>query len=105
MPYVNKPRPYKKEYQQQKARGEHDFRMERQRARRKIDKTGADKNNNGEADIREGKDIAHVKALSKGGSNKDGVQLQSPSKNRSFKRNAQSKLVTETSTRERKKSK
>lgn len=105
MPYVNKPRPYKKEYQQQKARGEHDFRMERQRARRKIDKTGVDKNNNGEADVREGKDIAHVKALSKGGSNKDGVRIQSPSKNRSFKRNAQSKLVTETSTRERKKSK
>jgi hypothetical protein len=38
MPYVTKPRPYKKEYQQQKARGEHDNRMERQRARRGIDK-------------------------------------------------------------------
>jgi hypothetical protein len=87
MPYVNKPRPYKKEYDQQQARGELDARMERQRARRKIDKTGVDKNNNGEADKREGKDVAHVKALSKGGSNKDGVKIQSPSKNRSFKRN------------------
>lgn len=38
MPYVNKPRPYKKEYEQQKARGEHERRMERQRARRAIDK-------------------------------------------------------------------
>ena len=38
MPYKNKPRPYKKEYRQQKARGEHANRMERQRARRKIDK-------------------------------------------------------------------
>ena len=87
MPYVNKPRPYKKEYDQQKARGELDERMERQRARRKIDKTGVDKNHNGEADRREGKDVAHVKALSKGGSNKDGVKIQSPRKNRSFKRN------------------
>jgi hypothetical protein len=61
--------------------------MERQRARRKIDKTGADKDKNGKADRREGKDVAHVKALSKGGSNKDGVKIQTPSKNRSFKRN------------------
>ena len=87
MPYVNKPRPYKKEYDQQQTRGELDERMERQRARRKIDKTGADKDNNGKADRREGKDVAHVKALSKGGSNKDGVKIQSPRKNRSFKRN------------------
>jgi hypothetical protein len=84
---VNKPRPYKKEYDQQQTRGELDERMERQRARRKIDKTGADKDNNGKADRREGKDVAHVKALSKGGSNKDGVKIQSPRKNRSFKRN------------------
>jgi hypothetical protein len=105
MPYVNKPRPYKKEYQQQKTRGEHEFRMERQRARRKVDKTGVDKNNNGEADVREGKDIAHVKALSKGGSNKDGVKIQSPSKNRSFKRDSNSNLVSEVSKKERKKSK
>ena len=88
MPYVNKPRPYKKEYDQQQTRGELDERMERQRARRKIDKTGADKDNNGKADRREGKDVAHVKALSKGGSNKDGVKIQTPSKNRSFKRNS-----------------
>jgi len=88
MPYVNKPRPYKKEYDQQQTRGELDERMERQRARRKIDRTGADKDNNGKADRREGKDVAHVKALSKGGSNKDGVKIQAPSKNRSFKRNS-----------------
>ena len=83
MPYVNKPRPYKKEYQQEKARGEHDNRMERQRARRKLDAKGVD---------RKGKDVAHVKALSKGGSNKDGVRLESPSKNRSFKRNSDSSM-------------
>jgi len=74
---VKKKRPYKKEYQQQLERGEHENRMERQRARRKLDKEGVD---------RTGKDVAHVKALSKGGSNKDGVRLEPPSKNRSFKR-------------------
>lgn len=77
MPYKNKPRPYQKEYAQQKERGEHENRMERQRARREMDKKGVD---------RTGKDVAHVKALSKGGSNKDGVRLEPPSKNRSFKR-------------------
>jgi hypothetical protein len=103
MPYVNKPRPYKKEYEQEKARGEHPDRMERQRARRAVDKTGADKNGNGKADKREGKDIAHKKALSKGGSNKDGVVVQSASVNRSFRRAASGALVSETSKRERKK--
>lgn len=92
MPYVNKKRPYKKEYQQQLAREEHGDRMERQRARRAIDKKGKDANGNGKADKREGKDVAHVKPLSKGGSNKDGYRIQSPSKNRSFKRNKDSSM-------------
>jgi hypothetical protein len=103
MAYVNKPRPYKKEYQQQKARDEHERRMERQRGRRSIDKTGTDANGNGKADKREGKDIAHVKALSKGGTNKDGTRIQSVAKNRSFKRSSSGALVSETSKRERKK--
>ena len=103
MPYVNKPRPYKKEYQQQKARDEFANRNARARARYAMDKTGADENGNGKADKREGKDIAHVKALSRGGTNKDGYRIQSASANRSFKRNSSKKLVSETSTRERKK--
>lgn len=74
MPYVNKPRPYKHEYELQKARGEHEDRMERQRARRALDKKGVD---------RTGKDVSHKKMLSKGGSNKDGYRLESPKKNRS----------------------
>ncbi len=74
MPYVNKPRPYKKEYQQQKARGEGEARGERQRARRAMDAKGID---------RTGKDISHNKSLHKGGTNKDGYKLESPSKNRS----------------------
>jgi|TARA_R110000782_G_scaffold134964_1_gene227366 hypothetical protein len=88
MPYTKSPRPYKAEYKKQKTRGEHADRMERQRARRKMDATSVDANKNGKADKREGKDIAHKKPLSKGGSNKDGVTIQSKSKNRSFKRNS-----------------
>ena len=80
MPYTKKPRPYKKEYEQQKERGEHGNRMERQKARRKMDKDSPDKNKNGKADKREGKDVSHKKALSKGGSNKDGVRIESKSK-------------------------
>ena len=75
-------RNYKKEYRLQQSRGEHEDRMERQRARRKMDKTGKDANNNGKADKREGKDVAHKKPLSRGGSNKDGVSVQSRSRNR-----------------------
>lgn len=71
-------RDYKQEYKTQQERGEHDNRMERQRARRALDKKGVE---------RKGKDVSHVVALSKGGRNKDGVKLQQPSKNRSFKRN------------------
>ena len=81
MVYKNKEdRNIKREYELEKKRaGAHEARMERQRARRKLDKEGVD---------RTGKDVAHVKALSKGGSNKNGVRLELPSKNRSFKRNA-----------------
>jgi len=82
MPYTKSKRPYKKEYEQQKKRGEHADRMERQRARRKMDKTGKDANKNGVADKREGKDIAHKKPLSRGGSNKDGYTVQSRKRNR-----------------------
>lgn len=73
MPYVNKPRPWKHEYEMQKKRGEHPDRMERQRARRALDKKGVD---------RAGKDVSHKKALAKGGSNKDGYVLEAPGKNR-----------------------
>jgi hypothetical protein len=103
MPYVNKPRPYAKEYQQQKSRGELERRMERQRARRKLDKELPDKDKDGKADAREGKDVAHVKALDKGGSNKDGLRIESVAKNRSFKRDSKGNLVNEVSKKERKK--
>ena len=94
MPYTKSPRPYEHEYEMEKKRNEHPARMERQRARRKLDKEGVS---------RKGKDVAHVKALSKGGSNADGIRLESPSKNRSFKRTSSGAMVSEYSTKERKK--
>ena len=102
MPYVNKPRPYAKEYQQQLARDEEPRRAERQRARRAIDKrdTGTVTK---ESPARKGKDVAHVKALDKGGSNKDGIRIESAAKNRSFRRDSKGNLVSETSKKERKK--
>jgi hypothetical protein len=51
----------------------------------------------------DGKDVAHVKAFDKGGSNSDGVRVEPRSKNRSFLRDKKSNLVSETSKRERKK--
>ena len=80
MPYVTKPRPYKKEYEQQQERGELPTRMDRQRARNEMDKKGID---------RKGKDIDHVVPLSKGGTNApSNLKLKKPSENRSFSRNA-----------------
>ena len=98
MPFVNKPRPIYKD-----SPLEHKKRMERQRARRAIDKKFPDKNGNGEADVREGKDVSRKKALDKGGSNKDGYFVQDAKKNRSFKRDSKHNLVSEASKRERKK--
>ena len=103
MAYTKSPRPYKREWELEKKRNEKKARATRARARRKMDATSPDKNKNGKADKREGKDIAHKRPLSKGGKNSHGVKVQSKSKNRSFKRNSSKKLVSETSTRERKK--
>ena len=105
MPYTKSPRPYKHEYQMQLKRGEHEDRMERQRARRAIDKKYKDDPNDKDhtAERREGKDVAHVRALDKGGSNKDGLRIQSAAKNRSFRRDSKGNLVSEISKKERKK--
>ena len=80
MPYVNKPRPYKKEWKQQQDRNEKPARAARERARYDMDKKGVN---------RAGKDIDHVKPLSKGGTNAPkNLKLKTPSANRSFKRNS-----------------
>ena len=88
MPYKN---PKDRPKQKNKPVGSKAFeaRMERQRARRKMDREGVDKNKNGKADKREGKDVSHNKMLSRGGTNKDGYKVESRSKNRS--RNGHSK--------------
>lgn len=80
MPYVNKKRPYAKEYEQQKSRDEQPSRNARARARYAFDKEGIN---------RTGKDIDHVKPLSKGGTNaRSNLKLKTPSNNRSFTRSS-----------------
>ena len=76
MPYKN-PKDRKKQKNAPVGSKAFEARMERQRARRKVDKNGVDRNKNGKADKREGKDVSHKKALSKGGSNKDGIRIES----------------------------
>ena len=83
MPIPASKRNYAHETALEKKRpGAHEARMERQRARRALDKKGVD---------RKGKDVAHVKALAKGGSNSDGYFLESPKKNRSYARDSSHK--------------
>ena len=53
----------------------------------------------------DGKDVAHVIALDKGGSNSTGLRVESRSTNRSFDRDAKKNLVSERSPRERKRKK
>lgn len=92
-------RDYKREYklyggtEQQKKN-----RAMRNAARRKMIREG-------KAHKGDGKDVAHVVALDKGGSNKDGLRLVSKAANRSFARDSKRNLVSETSPRERKRSK
>ena len=73
MPYKN-PKDRKKQINPPVGSKAHKARMERQRARRAMDKKGID---------RSGKDVSHTKSLHNGGSNKDGYKLEDRSKNRS----------------------
>lgn len=83
MPYVNKPRPYKKEYEQYQGTEEQKKnRAKRNAARRTKMKQGA-------VHKGDGKDVDHKKPLSKGGSNGAGnLRIKKASANRSFKRNS-----------------
>lgn len=71
---ATKPRDYKRQWELQQQRGEHEGQMERQRARRALDAKGVD---------RSGKDVSHKVAIDKGGKNSDGYKLESRSANRS----------------------
>jgi len=71
-------------------------RAQRNAARRKAEREG-------KVAKGDGKDVAHRKAMDKGGKNSDGVKVESASRNRSFRRDSKGNLVSETSKRERKK--
>jgi hypothetical protein len=92
-------RNYKQEYTTYQGTEEQkNNRVERNKARRKAVREG-------KAHKGDGMDVAHVKAIDKGGSIKNGVKLESASKNRSFKRDSKHNLVSEVSSRERSKKK
>ena len=91
-------RDYKKEAQYENSPEQVKNRMARNRARAKLMREGKVKKG-------DGKDVAHVKAFDKGGTNKEGVRVESKSANRSFKRDSKGHLVSETSTRELRKKK
>lgn len=86
MPYVNKARPYKKEYEQyhgtpkQKAN-----RAQRNAARRAADRKG-------QVSKGDGKDVDHKKPISKGGTNAtSNLRVTSKRNNRSFPRQSNGK--------------
>lgn len=89
-------RDYKKEAKYEASPEQVKNRVARNAARRKLMREGKVKKG-------DGKDVAHVVALDKGGSNKQGLRVQSKSANRSFLRDKKGNLVSETSKRERKK--
>jgi hypothetical protein len=89
-------RDFKREYQTYHASPEQKKnRAARNAARAKMMRKGKVKKG-------DGKDVAHVRAFDKGGSNGDGLKVESKSRNRSFKRDSKGNLVSEVSKRERK---
>lgn len=93
---AKKPRNYKREALYEDTPEQVRHRVARNAARRKLMREG--KVHKGD-----GKDVAHVKALDKGGTNSDGLRVESRSANRSFARDSKRNLISETSKRERKK--
>jgi hypothetical protein len=90
-------RNYKREYELYQGTDEQKKnRAQRNAARAKMMKDGKVRKG-------DGKDVAHVKAFDKGGSNKNGLKVEDASSNRSFKRDSKRNLVSEVSKRERKK--
>jgi hypothetical protein len=90
-------RNYKREYELYQGTDEQKKnRAQRNAARAKMMKDG-------KVSKGDGKDVAHVKAFDKGGSNKTGLKVEDANSNRSFKRDSKRNLVSEVSKRERKK--
>lgn len=99
MPYMkNGKRDYKREYEKYQGRPEQiKARSERTTARRQANAAGITHKG-------DGKDIDHIKPLSKGGANvRSNERVVSAARNRSFARNADGSLKSQTSKRERKK--
>ena len=103
MPYMKKDkngnsvRNYEKEYQEYHADDKQKKnRAKRNAARRELEKDGVVRKG-------DGKDVAHKHALSKGGGNhRSNLKVEDKSANRSFKRNADGSMKSETSKREKK---
>ena len=94
---MRKPRDYKAEYAKYQGTEEQKKkRAQRNKARRKATREG-------KVSKGDGKDVAHRKAMDKGGKNSDGVKVETASRNRSFKRDSKGNLVSETSNREKNK--
>ena len=94
---ATKPRNYKQEYATYQGTPEQlKKRAERNKARGTLMKVG-------KVSKGDGNDVAHVKAIDKGGSIKDGLRVEDANTNRSFKRDLKGNLVSEVSKRERKK--
>jgi hypothetical protein len=83
MPYVNKPRPYKKEYEQYDGTpAVKKKRAARNKARAIMEKAGLVRKG-------DGKDVDHKQALSKGGKSvRSNLRVKSASANRSYARNS-----------------
>ena len=89
-------RNYKEEWKDAKARGEGDDNAQRHRARYEMEKAGKVHKN-------DGRDVGHVKHIKGGGTNApSNLRVQSPAENRSFARNKDGSMKSETSRREKK---
>jgi hypothetical protein len=98
MPYMtNGKRDYKKENAKYNSRPENiKARSERTTLRRQANATGVTHKG-------DGKDLDHIKPLSKGGANKmSNTRVVSQAANRSFSRNADGSMKSQTSKKERK---
>ena len=92
----NYKRDYKQEWATAKDRGEDADSATRHRARYQLEKDGKVSPN-------DGKDVGHKTAVKRGGSNAAGnLTVQSQSENRSFARNKDGSMKSETSKKERK---
>lgn len=97
MPYMkNGKRDYAREYEKYHgSEKQKKNRAQRNKARDMMEKAG-------KAHKGDGKDVGHLKALSKGGlSQMYNLQMQNKSKNRSFSKTSTSRMKSETSKREK----